>query len=105
MVRADDYRRTVRRGRRVNTQHALLYLASSTPLQPTRVGFIVSKSVGNSVVRNLVTRRLRSIGREFVQATPVGMDVVIRALPGSSTVPWVTLHGEILNGLERSAGK
>ncbi|HEY2643059.1 MAG TPA: ribonuclease P protein component, partial [Galbitalea sp.] len=64
VVRADDYRRLVRRGRRVGTPHALLYVAARASDEPTRVGFIVSKTVGNAVARNLVTRRLRSIGHD-----------------------------------------
>lgn len=104
VVTGDDFRTTVRRGRRVGTAHALLYVARTETTKPTRVGFIVSKTVGNSVTRNLVTRRLRAIGHEVVLARPTGTDLVIRALPGSPVVSWTTLHEEILAGLERSAG-
>ena len=100
---AGDFRAAVRKGRRVGTPHALLYLASTPASDPTRIGFIVAKTVGNSVKRNLVTRRLRSIGREIVQARPTGTDLVIRALPGSTGVSWTTLRSEILDVLERSA--
>jgi ribonuclease P protein component len=89
----------------VSTPNALLYVSSTTETDPTRVGFIVSKAVGNSVKRNLVTRRLRSIGHQIVASRPTGTDLVIRALPGSPGVSWTTLQSEILNVLERSAGK
>jgi ribonuclease P protein component len=102
VVRADDYRRLVRRGRRVGTAHALLYVAVRASDEPTRVGFIVSKAVGNAVARNLVTRRLRSIGHDVVLVRPTGTDLVIRALPGTREVAWATLHSEILSGLDRS---
>jgi ribonuclease P protein component len=105
VVTAGDFRSTVRTGRRVATPHALLYVAQREHGDATRVGFIVSKSVGNAVTRNLVTRRLRAIGRDVVVLTPVGTDLVIRALPGSPGVSWTTLQSEILNGLERSAGR
>lgn len=104
VVAADDFRAAVRRGRRVGTPHALLYVSTSSPEDPTRVGFIVSKTVGNAVKRNLVTRRLRSVGHDVVLARPTGIDLVIRALPGSPAVSWTTLQSEILAGLERSAG-
>ena len=104
IVRADDFRTTVRKGRRVGTPHALLYVASTDASDPTRIGFIVSKTVGNAVTRNLVTRRLRSIGHDVVLAQPTSTDVVIRALPGAPRVSWATLQSEILAGLERSAG-
>ena len=104
VVTGDDFRTTVRRGRRVGTPHALIYMSSTEANRPTRLGFIVSKTVGNAVTRNLVTRRLRSIGHEVVLARPTGTDLVIRALPGSQGVSWTTLQSEILMGLERSAG-
>ncbi len=102
MVRAEDFRATVRQGRRVSTPSAQLYVRRQREVGPTRFGFIVAKTVGNSVTRNLVTRRLRSIGLDFVRSQPMGMDVVIRALPGSPGVSWATLQSEIFKGLERS---
>jgi len=105
VVTAGDFRSTVRTGRRVGTPHALLYVARRDDESPTRVGFIVAKSVGNAVTRNLVTRRLRSIGHDLVVARPRGVDLVIRALPRTDGVSWTTLQSEIVNGFERSAGK
>ena len=104
VVRGDDFRTTVRKGRRVGTPHALLYIARTDSGDPTRIGLIVAKTVGNAVTRNLVTRRLRSIGHDVVLAQPTGTDLIIRALPGSPGVTWTTLQSEILAGLERSAG-
>jgi ribonuclease P protein component len=102
VVTAVDFRGTLRKGRRVSTSSAQVYVVRQASSGPTRFGFIVSKAVGNSVTRNLVTRRLRSIGRDYVRSQPIGFDVVIRALPGSPAVSWATLQSEILNGLERS---
>ena len=104
VVTGDDFRTTVRKGRRVATPHALIYIARTDAETPTRLGFIVSKAVGNAVTRNLVTRRLRSIGHEVVVTRPTGSDLVVRALPGSQGVSWTTLQSEILDVLERSAG-
>ncbi|HEY4270312.1 MAG TPA: ribonuclease P protein component [Galbitalea sp.] len=102
VVSAADYKTTVRRGRRTSTPHTLVYVAPRGDA-PTRFGFIVSKTVGNSVTRNLVTRRFRAIGREALQLHPVGHDVVIRALPGSPEVSWSNLRGEVLNALGERA--
>lgn len=49
------------------------------PPEVTRVGFVVSKKVGNAVVRNRVKRRLRHIVRDL--DAPFHTDVVVRALP------------------------
>ena len=102
---AEDYKSTVRRGRRFSGASALLYVLGKPDASPTRFGFIVSKGIGNSVVRNRVTRRLRAIGSEYVRSQPTGKDVVIRALPACAGVSWSTLQSEILAGLERSAAQ
>ena len=107
MTRPADFRTAVRRGRRIGTSAVVLYVVDHRSLQrpgsePSRFGFIVAKSVGNAVTRNLVRRRLRSVSRDILTTMPDGRDVVMRALPGSDGVPWATLHAEIAQGLERS---
>jgi len=68
---------------------------------PCRVGFIVSKSVGVAVVRNLVRRRLKAISREDLETWPPGTEVVIRALPGAAQVSWDTLRAEVSHALAK----
>ena len=54
--------------------------------QPPRVGFVVSKAVGNAVVRNRTKRVLRALMSARIGQLPDGVDVVVRAnadLPGS----------------------
>ena len=56
--------------------------------QPPRVGFVVSKAVGNAVVRNRTKRVLRALMSARVGQLPEGVDLVIRAnadIPGSPT--------------------
>ncbi|WP_422110985.1 ribonuclease P protein component [Galbitalea soli] len=105
IARAEDFRSTVRRGRRAGLEHAVVYVAERGDSSPTRFGFIVSKAVGNSVVRHRMARRLRAVGHELLPSYPTGRDVIVRALPGSPEVSWSILHGEISDGLERSTGK
>lgn len=52
-----------------------------------RVGFIVSKAVGNAVTRNRVKRRLRHLSRDLLRMTPDRTLLVVRALPGASARP------------------
>ena len=68
---------------------------------PTRFGFIVSKAVGNSVVRNRIRRRLRAVGRELLPELSSGNDIVIRALPGSPEASWVSLHAEVVDSIRK----
>ena len=56
--------------------------------QPPRVGLVVSKAVGNAVVRNRTKRVLRALMSHRIDQLPQGVDVVIRAktdLPGTPT--------------------
>jgi ribonuclease P protein component len=56
--------------------------------QPPRVGLVVSKAVGNAVVRNRSKRVLRALMCSRIDRLPAGVDVVIRAktdLPGTPT--------------------
>ena len=57
--------------------------AGSRVGQPPRVGFVVSKAVGNAVVRNRTTRRLRAIMATELGGIPDGVDVVVRAQPAA----------------------
>ncbi len=52
-----------------------------------RVGFVVSKAVGDAVRRNRVLRRLRHLSADRISLTPAGTDVVVRALPAAATEP------------------
>ncbi|MEU4442605.1 ribonuclease P protein component [Actinosynnema sp. NPDC050801] len=53
-------------------------------LDPSKVGFVVSKAVGNSVVRHRVSRKLRHVVRERLDALPPGTSLVVRALAPSA---------------------
>jgi ribonuclease P protein component len=49
------------------------------------VGFVVSKAVGNAVVRHRVARRLRHLVRARLAGLPEGAALVVRALPPAAT--------------------
>lgn len=101
LVTADDYRQTVRRGRRKTTKHTVIYVLRNEDGCGARFGFIVSKAVGNAVTRNTVRRRLKAICRTL----PVGgVDVVIRALPAAKDATWKTLSEEVASVLTTGKG-
>jgi ribonuclease P protein component len=91
----------MRRGKRVSTDHAIVYFAQRAGSEPARFGFVVAKTVGGSVVRNLMRRRLRAIGAELVASGYSGTDIVVRALPGSEKLSWSSLHQEIISGIQK----
>jgi ribonuclease P protein component len=100
VVRPEDFRAVVRRGRRHATPEAVYYRLAREG-EPLRLGFIVSRAVGGAVERNLLRRRMRSVGRELVDGGRSGEDVVIRALPGSAQLSWSELSGRMRAELAR----
>lgn len=100
LVNGDDYRRLVRRGRRQTTKHAVLYSLHSNGDSAPRFGFIVAKTVGVAVKRNLVRRRFKSMAFEKLPGIAPGTEIVIRALPGAAQADWTILHTEIIDALD-----
>ena len=62
----------------------MVYLLDSEHDSCPRVGLIVGKSVGGSVQRHQVSRRLRAQLSTRVEELPAGSDLVVRALPGTA---------------------
>jgi ribonuclease P protein component len=75
-------------------------LAEPPPI--ARVGFTVSKKVGNAVVRNRVRRRLREIARQVIpaQARP-DLDYVLVGRQGALERDFGVLRQELVEALRR----
>lgn len=97
---ATDFSTTVRSGVRNGRRNVVLYTAAIAADEPSRIGFIVSKSVGNAVVRNLVKRRLREAGAASLREYGTGFAIVVRALPASATASWDQLLSDYNAALE-----
>lgn len=63
---------------------------------PPRVGFVVSRTLGNAVVRNRTRRRLRAVVADRLTLLPQGTDVVVRANPPAAGAT----SGELAAALE-----
>lgn len=91
--RAADFRENARAGRRSTSGTVVAsVLLADTADAPARVGVVVSKKVGGSVVRHAVARRLRSGAREILADLPAGSTLVLRALPGAGADRALTEH-------------
>ncbi|MGV8912205.1 MAG: ribonuclease P protein component [Rhodoglobus sp.] len=96
-----DFRLAVRRGRRYSAPHCVVHIVSNERSTGVRFGFIVSKAVGNAVVRNKVRRRLRAAAAQLLPNVPDNSDIVVRALAGSANAESTTLLAEIAEGIDR----
>jgi ribonuclease P protein component len=68
---------------------------------PVRVGLVVSRKVGNAVVRNRVSRRLRAVCSAHLDRWSAGDLVVVRALPASATATSTELGQDLDRALDR----
>ena len=86
-----------RRGKRV------IVVKDRNPDDFIRVGFTVSKRVGNAVTRNRVKRRLREIVRLAPRLLESGWDYVVIARPSAALVTYQALRKDVecqLHGLQ-----
>ena len=112
--RSGDFSATVRRGRRFGRRTIVLHYRDAAgdggddadaPISRfggPRVGFVVSKAVGNSVVRHAVTRKLRHVVMDVLDDVPSTADMVIRALPASATATSEELATDVRKALARA---
>lgn len=92
-----------RRGRRGSSPTVVIHLLLTDRHAGARAGFVVSKKVGNSVIRHRVTRRLRPLVRAALPSLPAGADVVVRALPAAADAPSTLLAGHLDLALGQAA--
>jgi ribonuclease P protein component len=84
MRRSTEFAAVVRSGVRARRGQLVVHLHPGTTDAAPHVGLVVGKSVGGSVVRHRVSRRLRAQLAERVNRLPAGSAAVVRALPGAA---------------------
>ncbi|WP_430779607.1 ribonuclease P protein component [Actinoplanes sp. G11-F43] len=99
--RSDDFAAAIRGGRRAGCGTLVVHLLIDEPASAStaRAGFVVSKAVGNAVVRNKVRRRLRHLVRPLLSDLPAGASLVVRALPAAAGATYATLATDLESAL------
>ncbi|MCX5986741.1 MAG: ribonuclease P protein component [Chloroflexi bacterium] len=67
-----------------------------------RIGIVVSRRVGNAVVRNLVRRRLRAALSALLPRVAERWDIVIGTRPSAASAPFEQLASALESGLRRA---
>lgn len=84
LTNSADFRLVTRRGRRVGRSRLVVHAHVVQTTDAPRAGFVVTRAVGNSVVRHRVVRRLRHLVRDRLGTLPPGSSLIVRALPSAA---------------------
>lgn len=98
--RPDDFRRVLRRGRKAGGRRLSVHLLADDAGE-SRAGFVVGRSVGGSVERNRVIRRLRHLTAERLTGLPDGTALVVRAHRGAAAATSTELGADLDAALRR----
>jgi ribonuclease P protein component len=93
----------VRSGSRVRRGCLVLHRSIQLPVDEPVVGFVVARSVGGSVVRHAVVRRLRAQVMMRLDQFPPRSATVVRALPGAAKADSAQLGTDLDAGLRALA--
>lgn len=88
-----DFERVFASGRRRRTSSGTFFTLIREDQGPARLGVAVPATVGGSVVRNRVKRRLRAAVR--ANAPGPGVDLVVRAHRGAVAVDFQNLEEDV----------
>jgi ribonuclease P protein component len=108
--RRPEFTAVVRSGRRVGRPTMVLHYLAERPARASdgdgpatgpRAGFVVGRTVGNSVVRHRVTRRLRAVVLGELHRLPPTADLVVRARPDAAEASSERLRRDLASGLDR----
>lgn len=109
-----QFTRVIRGGSRAGTRTLVVHLRPASKAgytepkiaQPRgpRFGFVVSKAVGNAVVRHAVTRKLRQQCLHLARAGVVGEgeELVVRALPAIASVDSRAIYGDLCRAVAKA---
>ena len=99
-----EFSRTIKKGRKAGSRTAVVHVRQREDIATTgpRFGLVVSKAVGNAVVRHRTSRRLRHVCMSLMGSLPANADIVIRALPRSGRATSAQLEADIAKALHKA---
>jgi ribonuclease P protein component len=82
LTASSDFARATKSGIRVTSQHFVgyLYISPVTNNERAKCGLIINKTVGGSVQRHRLARKIRHAVAPVIRTLPTGSLLVIRAL-------------------------
>ena len=98
-----DFLRVAAKGRKAPTHGVVLQALPRDDAEPARLGFTVTKKVGNAVIRNRTRRRLKEAVRLLLRDRPVtGFDLVLIGRGHTRGRPFLELQDDIRRALKKA---
>jgi ribonuclease P protein component len=102
MTRSTEFGATVNQGVRAVQPDIVVHACRSADQSGPKVGLVVAKSVGGSVQRHRVARRLRHVAGAVIAELDPADRIVIRALPSSRHAISARLEQQLRLALKRA---
>jgi len=103
LKRRSEFLRVAAKGRKTAV-HGLVLQALQRPNDPLlRIGFTVTKKIGNAVVRNRTRRRLKEAARQLLRERDVqGYDLVIIGRDATRARPFHLLIDDLSRAMDKT---
>jgi len=102
LKRRADFLRVAAKGRKAPVHGLVLQALVRADDAPARLGFTVTRKVGNAVVRNRARRRLKEAARLLLRVRPLtGVDLVLIGRDATSTRPFAALQDDLRRALTK----
>ncbi len=103
LTKRAEFLRAASAGKKAAVGGVVLQALARADNLPARLGFTVTKKVGNAVVRNRTRRRLKEAARLLLAQRPItGVDLVLIGRDSTRGRKFITLQGDIRRALERT---
>jgi ribonuclease P protein component len=102
LTRRPEFLRVAAAGRKTAMPGLVLQVLKRADHAPVRLGFTVTKKVGNAVIRNRTKRRLREAARALLAQAPLtGADLVLIGRDKTRARPFALLIDDLRQALSR----
>jgi ribonuclease P protein component len=103
LKRRAEFLRVAAKGRKAAVHGLVLQALARADQEPARIGFTVTKKIGNAVVRNRTRRRLKEAARLLLKTRPVeGADLVIIGREGTLRRRFTDLMDDLGRALDKA---